>query len=106
MIAPNSNDEPIQTITIPSASLCTHPNIKDHWVWYNSTPDGHVQFCYDCQSELPDTFTSHTFSEMTLSEYLDWYFAEYDSDLDSETIAACSNALFCRYGRWLPLFGF
>jgi hypothetical protein len=90
-IAPNSDDNRTQTITIPAASLCTHPKVQDFYVYYNVTPNGHVPYCYDCQSELSDTYTSHTFREMTLSEYLDWYYSEYYSNSDSETIASLKS---------------
>jgi hypothetical protein len=91
-IAPNSDDNRTQTITIPAASLCTHPKVQDFYVYYNVTPDGHVQYCYDCQTELSDTYTSHTFSEMTVAEYLDWIFSSEDySDTDSEIIATLKS---------------
>lgn len=63
-------------ISIPEASVCTHPDADPNVRWgYKYYDEGkHIQACTLCATDIPDTLSEHTFKEMTPAEYADWYY--------------------------------
>lgn len=80
-----------KTITIPAATICTHPyadpNVR--WGYYNREDGTHAQACTLCASDIPNTIENHTLSEMTATEYADWYYDDGNfAGISADEIAA------------------
>ena len=80
-----------KTITIPEASVCTHPYADPsvRWGYYDCGDGTHAQSCTLCASDIPGTIANHTLSEMTATEYADWYYADGNfAGVSEENIAS------------------
>ena len=67
-----------KTIVIPEASVCEHPyaNPSVRWGYYDCGDGTHAQSCTLCASDIEGTIANHILSEMTPTEYADWYFED------------------------------
>ena len=75
-----------KTITIPEATVCTHPYADPsvRWGYYDCGDGTHAQSCTLCASDIPGTTAKHTLSEMTATEYADWYYSDSNFENVSE----------------------
>lgn len=65
-----------KTVVIPEASVCSHPyadpNVR--WGYYDCGDGTHAQACTLCASDIEGTVANHKLSQMTATEYADWYY--------------------------------
>lgn len=85
-----------KTITIPEASVCTHPYADPsvRWGYYDCGNGKHAQACTLCALDIPSTIANHTLSEMTATEYVDWYYNDSNFAGMSEEVIASRKAEF------------
>lgn len=85
-----------KTIVLPEASVCTHPyadpNVR--WGYYDRGDGTHAQCCTLCASDFPGTIANHVLSEMTATEYVDWYYSDSNFEGVSEENIASWKAEF------------
>jgi len=76
-----------KTVVIPEASVCEHPyadpNVR--WGYYDCGDGTHEQSCTLCASDIEGTIANHTLSEMTPTEYAEWYYNDSNFANMSET---------------------
>lgn len=79
-----------KTITIPEASVCTHPYADPsvRWGYYDRGDGTHAQACTLCGVDIPETAANHVLEEMTPTEYVDWYYNDGNfAGMSEETLA-------------------
>ena len=88
-----------KTITITEASVCKHPYVDPKVRWgYRDCGDGtHVQSCTLCATDIEDTVAKHTLSEMTATEYADWYYEDANFQNMSDEEKASRKASMIAY---------
>lgn len=86
-------------ISIPEASVCTHPDADPNVRWgYHPCEEGrkHIQACTVCGIDNPKTLSEHTFKEMTPAEYADWYYNDSNFANNSADWIAAQKANLSR----------
>lgn len=84
------NADATKTITLPQDEVCTHPYADPsvRWGYYNCGDGTHAQSCTLCSVNIPETVANHTLSEMTPTEYVDWYYSDGNfAGVSEETLA-------------------
>lgn len=80
-----------KTIVLPKDSVCTHPYADPsvRWGYYDCGDGTHAQSCTLCSVDIPNTVANHDLSEMTPTEYADWYYNDNNfAGLSQENIAS------------------
>ena len=88
-----------KTIVVPAASVCEHPHVDPsvRWGYYDRGDGTHAQSCTLCATDAGNTVANHVLSEMTATEYADWYFADNNFAGMSEDEKAARKASLIEY---------
>ena len=83
-----------KTIVISEASVCEHPYVNPNvrWGYYDRGDGTHAQSCTLCASDVEATIAKHTLTEMTPTEYADWYYDDSNFANMSEEEKAARKA--------------